>query len=221
MPGAGGIRSTTADMMKFMAAVLEPTQISADRDLVEGIEMAWNEHQASSREHFAMGLGWQIARDGETRWHNGQTGGFHSVMFVNRKHQVGVVALTNTAEARQVESMAENIVRRLAGGGDLADLEPEHDSKPREITVDLATMQRLVGRYELSPTFVLDVHVVEDRLMVGITNQPTLQVYAKRKDRWFYKVVEAELDFDLPAVGPAKSLELIQNGIRQTAMRTQ
>jgi len=226
LPGAGGIRSTTADMMTFMAAILDPKQISSDRRLAGGLELAWKEHQASSREHFAMGLGWQIARDGQTRWHNGQTGGFHSVMFVNRDQNIGVIALSNTADARQIEILAEHIIGRLAGSEmpanlEFANSEFDDESKPQGIDVDLATMERLVGRYQLTPNFVFDVHLVENRLMVGITNQPTLQVFAKRNDRWFYQVVDAELDFDLPVVGPARSLELIQNGLRQTAMRIQ
>lgn len=213
LPGAGGIRSTTADMMTFMAAILDPSQISTDRRLSDGIEMAWKKHQASSREHFAMGLGWQIARDDQTRWHNGQTGGFHSAMFVNREHHIGVVVMTNTADAREIEILAEHLVRRLVGSEVLA------ESPPREIDVDLATMKRLEGRYELAPAFIFNVKVQDDRLMVGITNQPTQQIYAKREDRWFYKNVDAELEFDLPAIGPAASLELIQNGIRQSAIR--
>lgn len=213
LPGAGGIRSTLADMMKFISAVIDPSEIPSDRRLADGIDLAWSKHQESSHPHFAMGLGWQIARDGETRWHNGQTGGFHSVLFVNRAQKRGVVALANTADASRIELMAENLMRRLSGEA----MQP--DNELEEIEVELSIMKRLEGRYELSPTFVLDVRVVGNRLMVGVTNQPTHQVFAKRTDRWFYKAVDAELDFDLPAIGPAKSVELIQNGIRQTAVR--
>ena len=208
LPGAGGIRSTVTDMMKFMKAQLDVPE----GDIGESIELAWQEHKASKGGSFAMGLGWHIARDGETRWHNGQTGGFHSAMFVNRRLDIGVVVLANTA-SDEIDRIAELLVQRLAG----ARVEPPKVVK--EIKVDAATMKRLEGRYQLAPTFIFDVKVKDGNLMVGVTNQPTHQVYARAKNRWFYKVVDAELEFDLGATGSAKSVVLHQNGIRQKARR--
>ena len=55
--------------------------------------------------------------------------------------------------------------------------------------------------------------------MVGITNQPTQQVFPDSKTHWSYRGVKATLEFKLPDEGPAKSLILHQNGIKQTAKR--
>ncbi len=211
LPGAGGIRSTTSDMMKFMAANLNPPE----GKLGDAIELAWKQHVQGNGSHFAMGLGWMIARDGQTRWHNGQTGGYHSAVFINRKLKVGVVVLCNTGPAKEVDTLAEQLVQRLAG----MKVEPMKFSQ--EIKVKVSSMDRLQGRYELAPTFIFDVKVVDGRLMVGVTNQPTHEVYAKSESRWFYKVVDAELEFELGDTGPAKSVILHQNGIRQQAKRIQ
>ena len=209
LPGAGGIRSSTADMMKFMKAQLQrPTS-----KLGDAIDLAWKQHRDSDDGNFAMGLGWQIARDGETRFHNGQTGGFHSSMFVNRKRGIGVIVLANTAVSGEVDVLAERLVQRVVG----LNVQPQKLSKV--VKVDTRDMKRLEGRYQLAPTFIFDVKEADGHLMVGITNQPTHEVYAKTKTRWFYKVVDAELIFDVPRTGPAKSLVLYQNGIRQTARR--
>ncbi|MEM1224827.1 MAG: serine hydrolase [Planctomycetota bacterium] len=209
MPGAGGIRSTTADMLRFIDFTLDPPSNA----LGESIELAWKQHSDAEPPHFAMGLGWMIARDGATRWHNGQTGGFHSAVFVNRGLRTGVVVLANTGPAPQVDEVAQAIVQHLAG----------MPTKPMEVRrvvdVDSETMHRLEGQYQLAKNFVFDVRVDGDRLMVGVTNQPTHQVFSKSQTRWYYKVVDAELDFDLAETGPAASVTLFQNGVRQTAKR--
>jgi hypothetical protein len=55
--------------------------------------------------------------------------------------------------------------------------------------------------------------------MVGITNQPTQEVFFGAPTRWSYRGVDATLEFKLTKTGPAKSLVLHQNGIEQTARR--
>jgi hypothetical protein len=55
--------------------------------------------------------------------------------------------------------------------------------------------------------------------MVGITKQPTLQVFARSETEWFYKVVDATLKFQLDDGGKCTSLQLLQNGATQTAKR--
>lgn len=124
LPGAGGIRSTTADMLKFMAAQLDPP----DSKLGKSIDLAWKQHQPGDADSFAMGLGWHIARDGQTRFHNGQTGGFHSAMFVNREINTAVIVLANTASL-QVDLLAELLIQKLAG----VDVPPLTFPKPIQV----------------------------------------------------------------------------------------
>ena len=61
-----------------------------------------------------MGLGWHIAGDGSTRWHNGQTGGYHSMMLVNRRLGAASIVLSNTATP-EVDQLGEQIIQMLAG----------------------------------------------------------------------------------------------------------
>jgi hypothetical protein len=55
--------------------------------------------------------------------------------------------------------------------------------------------------------------------MVGITNQPTQEVFPDSPTRWSYRGIDATLEFNLAKTGPAKSLVLHQNGVQQTARR--
>ena len=125
---------------------------------------------------------------------------------------LAVVLLSNTA-LMDLDALANDVIRMLAGA----------DVKPRtfEQTVNVApeVMQRYAGRYELAPTFIFTVSVQDKKLMVGVTNQPTFQVFPRSETEWFYKVVDATLTFKMDGDGNCKELELFQNGVRQTAKR--
>ncbi|WP_442511928.1 serine hydrolase [Novipirellula sp. SH528] len=79
--------------------------------------------------------------------------------------------------------------------------------------------ERLVGRYQLTPNFIFDVNLKDGHLMVGITNQPTQEVFADSPTKWSYRGVDAQLEFHLRAAGPAYALTLHQNGAAQKAKR--
>ena len=102
LPGAGGIHATMRDMMRFAKAQLTPPT----GKLGEAIELAWKQHTEADASGPAMGLGWMIAGDGQTRWHNGQTGGSHSALFINRELKCAVVVLCNTAVTNEVDQLA-------------------------------------------------------------------------------------------------------------------
>lgn len=111
MAGAGALRSTAEDMIRYARAHLDPP----DNQLGEAIELAWRVHQPPiAPQDFAMGLGWHLARDGITRWHNGQTGGYHAMLLIDRPRRIAVVVLSNTA-TMQIDPLAEQLVRLLAG----------------------------------------------------------------------------------------------------------
>lgn len=212
--GAGGIRSSTDDMLKFIGAVINPS--SADTDDEDGvskmIELAWQQQLPATDSTFAMGLGWMIAKDGQTRWHSGQTGGYHSIIYANRKLNAGVVLLANTGEG-EFDVLAESMMRVLAG----------KEETPREfekaIAIKPEVLQRLAGEYEFVPGVVLAVEIRQGNMFVKLTGQGWLRVYPKSDSEWFLKVVQASLIFDLDDQRPAASVRLLQNGGDQKAMR--
>ena len=88
-----------------------------------------------------------------------------------------------------------------------------------DLAVDANLRRRLVGRYQLAPDFIFDVRDRDGRIMVGITNQSTQEVYPDSPTRWSYRGVDATLEFKMTKTGPAKSLILHQNDAKQIARR--
>ena len=215
LPGAGGIHTTMRDMMRFAKAQLNPPS----GPLGEAIELAWKPQSEADASGAAMGLGWMIAGDGQTRWHNGQTGGSHSAVFINRKLKCAVVVLSNTAVMNEVDQLAMQLLMKAAG----QDVKPESsgtsDPDSKKLPIDATLRDRLVGQYQLTPSFIFTVSDQDGRLMVGITNQATQEVFPDSAIRWSYRGIKATLEFKLPKTGPATSLVLHQNGIQQTARR--
>jgi CubicO group peptidase (beta-lactamase class C family) len=215
LPGAGGIHATMRDMMRFAKAQLAPPSGT----LGDAIELAWKQHSEADASGPAMGLGWVIAGDGQTRWHNGQTGGSTSAIFINRKLNCAVVVLCNTAVTNEVEQLAMQLVMKAAGQEVKPEPSDTSDHESGDLAIDSELRRRLVGRYQLTPNFIFTVQDRDGHLMVGITNQATQEVYPDSPTRWSYRGVDATLEFKLTKTDPAKSLVLHQNGIKQTARR--
>ena len=211
LAGLGGIHSTVDDMLRYIQANLEPP----DSELGKAIELAWQVHQPPLiKTDFAMGLGWHVARDGHTRWHSGQTAGFHACLYIDRRSKLGFVLLANTASF-EIDALGESIVRMLMG------IKSEPREFERVVEVSTEAMQRYVGKFELAPNVVFTININDGKLMVGLTGQPTCRVFPRSETEWFYRVVEATLTFKIDEDGRCDTVELFQNGIRQKAKRIQ
>lgn len=94
LAGAGGIRSTTNDMAKYV----EANMTKASRQLQEAINLSQKVTFESGQN--IVGLGWHITkRKGNTIYqHSGGTGGFRTFVGFDKEHQIGVVVLSNSAE---------------------------------------------------------------------------------------------------------------------------
>ncbi len=210
LTGAGGVRATVNDLLLFAAANLAPP----DTTLGQAIEMAWTVQQKPlKKEDAPLGLGWHLLPDG-THWHNGQTGGYHSMILIDRKTKTSVIVMANTATG-EVDQLATDVFKMTLG----AKITPRKFEKP--INVPAESLQKLVGRYELAPGVLFTVETKDDKLMIGLTGQPSHQVYPRSETEWYYKVVDATITFNVDKNGKCKSLVLFQNGIKQTAKRKQ
>ena len=215
LPGAGGVNASMRDMMRFAKAQLNPPS----EELGEAIELAWKQHRDADASGPAMGLGWLIKGDGQTRWHNGGTGGSSSALFINRDSKCAVIVLCNTSLHTAVDELAMKLVMKAAG----QEVEPEPvvaaGDEQDDVEIHAKLRSRLVGRYQLAPEFVFDVNDEDGHLMVSVTNQPTMEVFPDSATHWSPRGLDAQLEFKLGKTGPATKLILHQNGNRQSARR--
>lgn len=89
--GAGGIRSSVNDMLLYAAAQLDGGNSPLDKAIALSHQPTWEKNGTR------VALGWHIiSRDGKSYlFHNGQTGGYYTVLLVNPETKNAVVMLTN------------------------------------------------------------------------------------------------------------------------------
>ena len=90
----------------------------------------------------------------------------------------------------------------------------------KEIAVAPQVLLQYVGVYELTPTFKISVTVEGSQLMAQASGQPKLPVYASSETKFFYKVVDAQIEFFKDAKGAITHLVLYQNNQEMKAPRT-
>ncbi len=88
----------------------------------------------------------------------------------------------------------------------------------KEVAVDPRAFDALVGVYTLAPGFDLAVTREGDRLFAQATGQERLELYPESPVRYFFKLVDAQIDFLLES-GRAASLVLHQGGQHLPAPR--
>jgi CubicO group peptidase (beta-lactamase class C family) len=202
--GCGGIRSSVDDMMKLVAATLSDRE-----DGVYGaIDLSAERRYTMPHNRAGLGLGWHIAGDGTTLWHNGQTGGYHSVMFVNPLNKTGVVILANSSDPT-IEIVGERVIQMLGG----ANVSPPNVRKSIDVKPDV--LDRLVGVYRTTSGMSITFARKGDTLMAQMPNQPALRVYPESDTSFFYRDVEAELEFEIDEEdGKGVGVTLRQHGMR-------
>jgi len=80
------------------------------------------------------------------------------------------------------------------------------------VAVDPKVLDGYVGRYELSPGFVIAITREGGKMYEQATGQPRLEIFASAPAEFFLKVVDAQLTFRALKDGKAGELVLHQNG---------
>jgi bla regulator protein BlaR1 len=89
------------------------------------------------------------------------------------------------------------------------------DKKPGErvaIKLPIATLDRYVGDYKMNDQMYVNVKRDGDSLWAKLTGQPPFEIFPESEDHFFWKVVDAQIEFATDGSGKAPSAVLHQNG---------
>ena len=202
--GAGGIRSTLDDMLKFVACAAG----SGPPELVAAMKLAQTPVPGKTGgPNSNIGLVWQIGTTYGTIWHNGETGGFHALIALSRDRTRGVVVLANSAQG--IEDIGFHL------------LIPESPLAQQRIELSLPpdVLEKYLGNYEIQPGVTLAISRDGNKLYEQLTGQQPLRIYASAPNEFFLRVVDAQISFVPRADGTIASLILHQNGRNTPAIR--
>ena len=212
LAGAGAIRSTTIDMLRFLSANLHPERGA----LGQAMELAHQSRAPVAPPNLTIGLNWLIQRTpgGTVIWHNGGTGGYRTFAGFEPTRKIGVVIMTNSSGAG-----SDDIGMHL--------LDPQMPLMPTPapvkqhvaVEVPSAVLAKYVGIYQLSPTFALDVKLKSDVLFLQATGQDAFRLWAETPLEFFLKEVDAQVTFVADSRGTITGLMLHQNGMNAPATK--
>jgi serine-type D-Ala-D-Ala carboxypeptidase/endopeptidase len=124
LAGAGGIRSTAADMLTYLEAQLHPDALpkddlkSADGKTLPAAIADCHVIHAEVGPGMHIGLNWFRTDETGSYWHNGATGGYSSYAMFNPGKDFAVVVLSNTSISETgsfADRLGAHIAQRLEG----------------------------------------------------------------------------------------------------------
>lgn len=223
LAGAGGIRSTAADMLTYLEAQLHPEQLPASaiaapdgKTLAAALRDSHAIHaEVGGGQHIA--LNWFRVDATGSYWHNGGTGGYSSYALFNPEKDYAVVVLNNAGPGPDAfaDKLGAHIEQRLTGLP-AATLAREF---PKTVDVDAKVLDGYVGDYQLAPNFVLSVTRDGNRMMTQATGQGKIEIFPESQTKFFTKAMEASITFTVDDQGRATGIVLHQNGADHEAKR--
>lgn len=211
LAGAGGIRSTLRDMLAFLQANLHPDAAPA---LGKALRLAQQERYQPA-EGVAMALGWHFNGSHDALWHNGQTGGYHSWIWLDAANGRAICILANTTSGL-VDRLGERIAKVLAGKP------AEPLAVPAVAAVERAALARCVGVYGQVGGPRLAVELRERGLFARLGDQPWLRLYPTAPTEFTLRAADASISFTVgEGQDHATLLVLHQNGHDQSFPRVE
>jgi len=196
LAGAGAIRSTANDMLRYLKANMDIDQSA----LTAAMKLA-QQPRRDIDDKIRIGLAWMTTDKGVV-WHSGMTGGYSSFIGFTADGRRGVVILANTA----------------ADADDLgfATLDADAPMTPvhKAIVLPIASLDEYVGTYQLklADNFFLQVFRMDDGLFARATGQDAFPIFPSAANEFFAKVAGISISFKRDPKGVVNGLVLHQNG---------
>jgi serine-type D-Ala-D-Ala carboxypeptidase/endopeptidase len=216
LAGAGALRSTANDMMRF----LDAAQGKRKTDLTPAFQSLLEVRRQTDGNGIYAAAGWfvETAHNDELVVKDGGTGGYSSFIGYSARTGIATVLLSNTGYL--APPFIANWSTTGALGRHLLNPNSPLPALHRQVPIDPAKLAAYAGRYPLTPRFVLTVTPRDGRLMVQATGQDEYEVYPESDTRFFYRVVNAQITFELAPDGTAAALVLHQNGRDRRGIRS-
>lgn len=121
LAGAGALRSTASDMLRYLEAQLAPGRLrptgAAGGTLAAAIRRS-QALQADAGPSMRIAYGWLFDKETGNYWHNGGTGGFSSWAFFNPESGYAAIVMVNLGPGSRgslADALGMHVVQRLAG----------------------------------------------------------------------------------------------------------
>ena len=206
LAGAGALRSTTRDMLRFADAVTHRDRGPLGKAIAFSIEP----RRPTTNPTMRIALGWHV-REANGRsivWHNGGTAGFRTFFGFDPASGAHAMVWSNTSNG--VDDLGLHLIDSTVA---------RMRTPPQvNVAVPAETLRGYVGSYALAPGAMMAVTEAQGKLFVQITDQPRFRLWPESATNFYLRVVPAKVRFAADSTG-AMTLTLDQGGREQRAKR--
>ena len=175
LAGAGALRSTAKDLLKF---------VSANLGLVKTpLASAMDRMQGSAQELNPPRIGWNIdGKGGHLIFdHTGATGGYNTFVGFDRQRGLGVVVLSNSDTHEGVSDIGLHLLASDSYHLFWYEAAPE----TKAIALDPIVLDAYAGTYQVSPGYLLTFSHTGDKFFAQFGGTPRFEIFAKNKTDFF------------------------------------
>jgi CubicO group peptidase (beta-lactamase class C family) len=208
LSGAGALRSTAADLLRFAAANLQPPA-----ELAASIVASHRIRAKIDQPPGSIALAWHVQPDGTTYWHNGGTGGYGAYVSFHTARQTAVVVLMNTTGGRGLQDQIGTRMEKLLAG---QAVEPIKVRQP--VQIDPKALDACTGKYQMSG-IPFTIRREGNRLIAEQAGQAPVRIYPESETKFFARTLNAEVTFTRSESGQMTGLVLAINGVKLPAKR--
>jgi len=190
---AGAIYTTVGDLYKW------------DRALLSGKILSQASQQKAYTPHLnGYGYGWMLhIVDGKkVVEHGGGITGFVSYIKRIPEDETCIIILDNQPNSANTIKMAQDIADILSGK------EVRLPKARVAVTLDTALLRQYVGEYQIGSNFIFTISLEDGHLYGQATGQGKMELFAEKKDLFFLKAVDGEVEFVRDADGKIEKLIL-------------
>ena len=208
---ASGLWTNPTDLLSFAGDILRTAMGREGRLLDAESARAMLTPQAGTRS-----LGFAVEGTGtDSRIHvRGRTGGFTCVLDVYPYRGQGAVVMTNSDNGFL---LTDEILRAVSAVYEWPDYKPQEKTLYR---LDPSIYARYVGRYEISPDYVLDVSCEDYFLIIRPSGQAPTKFYVENPTFFFSVDPYIRIQFLTDPKGNVTGLVLWQQDFKQEARKT-
>jgi len=207
--GAGALRTTMNDMLKFLKANMAPKQSK----LEQAINITHKPYLPSAIPDTRTGLAWNITPTGLSTvvWHEGQIQSHYAFIGVDRKQGIGTVILSGSGipltdigihilDSRQSISQSE--------------VPPQGEFNAADLS-----LESFVGQYKVKANYVITVFVEDERLFSQASGMPKLEIVPISETQFNVKGFNIKMTFIKDQAGEITSLIVHQAGTEVKAQK--
>jgi len=189
--GAGALYSTVLDLQRWNEGLFSGQVLKQAT-----LEAAFTRAQTKTDDNpLGYGYGWMVAaqRGLKTISHGGGLQGFSSYLTRFPEQELTIAVLHNALPTSGVIEPT-SIATRVA---EIYLWQPMRPQQQHDVdsSVDPTTYLALVGRYDYGSGVIMTATTEGNHLFAQLTGQPKYEIIPANSSRYFWKVVEAEVEF--------------------------